>query len=107
VESAASLNHLRRRLDAISTPWVYVSLDADVGACAGIPAVRFLDRVGLEAKEILAVAGEIGTRVQGGQFRLAGFDICEVDVHLLGLEEDDPTIGVCLGFMERLIGREA
>lgn len=101
------LNHWRQRLDQISTPWVYVSLDADAGACAGIPAVRFIDRVGLEQAEILAVADELGRRIRTGQFRLAGFDICEVDVHLLGLDDADPTLEVCLGFIERLLGRGA
>ena len=104
VRSPAPLARLKQRLDAARTPWVYVSLDADVGACAGIPAVRFLDRVGLEAEEILAIAQEIGSRVRARQFRLAGFDVSEVDVHLLGLEEDDPTISVCLEFIERLCG---
>ncbi len=95
---------LGRRLDAIRTPWVYVSLDADVGACAGIPAVRFMDRVGLEADEILRIADQIGQRLRAAQFDLAGFDISEIDVHLLGLDQNDPTLEVCVGFLERLCG---
>jgi len=94
------------RLDAIRTPWVYVSLDADLGACAGIPAVRFMDRVGLEAEEILLLAERIGERIAGGQFGLAGFDISEIDVHLLGLDQDDPSIEVCSDFMVRLCNFE-
>jgi len=97
---------LAQRLDAIRTPWIYVSLDADVGACAGIPAVRFMDRVGLEAEEILLLAERIGERIAGGPFGLAGFDISEMDVHLLDLDEDDPTIEVCSDFMARLCNFE-
>ncbi len=92
------------RLDAIRTPFVYVSLDADVGACTCLPAVRFMDRVGLEKEEILSAAEMISGQIQSGQFRLAGFDISEIDVHLLGLDKDDTTIEVCLDFIERLIG---
>ncbi len=94
----------RARLNAIRTPFVYVSLDADVGACTCLPAVRFMDRVGLEKEEILSVAEMISGQIQSGQFRLAGFDISEIDVHLLGLDKDDTTIEVCLDFIERLIG---
>ena len=94
---------LAEKLDAVATPYLYISLDADVGACAGIPAVRFMDRVGLEAKEILPIAEAIGARVHHGRARLAGFDVSELDVHLLGLEEEDFSIQTCLDFIGRLL----
>ena len=95
----------------INTPYIYVSLDADVGSCACMNAVRFMDTVGLDEGAIIGIARAIRRRIEAGQFALAGFDVAEVDVHLLGLTgpdgAPDRTAEVCANFVKTLLGCEA
>ena len=90
---------------------VYVSLDADVGSGREMNAVRFGDYVGLPAKAVLAAARTLRSMMDQGDFRLAGLDVSEVDVHLLGLPgpegESDRTAEICASFISILIGGEA
>jgi len=87
---------------------LYVSLDADVGAGAGLNAVRFMDRPGLPEKRIIEIASSLRRIMDDGRIALAGADVCEVDVHLLGLcgqdGERDRTEEVCAGFIAALVG---
>lgn len=97
-------------LDSIKTPYVYVSLDADAGSANCTNAVRFMDTVGLDEMSLMKIAWAVSKRVEEGKFELAGFDVCEVDVHLLGLEgpdgEKDRTEEVCNMFIKILTGCE-
>ncbi|MEW6202963.1 MAG: arginase family protein [bacterium] len=96
--------NLDKFLNQIKTDNIYVSFDADIGAHRGIYAVRFLDRIGIEEDVILKIGRSIGTR---RQFALAGFDVMEIDVHLLGLElpdgSRDRTSEICSGFIRNLL----
>jgi len=94
----------------LKTPYIYVSLDADVGSCACMNAVRFMDTVGLDEGVIVGIARSIRRRIEEGRFVLAGFDVAEVDVHLLGLPDPDGlpdrTVEVCGNFVKALLGCE-
>ena len=98
---------MNQLLNQIKTDNIYVSFDADVGAYKSIFAARFLDRIGLEEKTISEIARQIGSRVKAGQFELVGFDVMEIDTHLLGLElpegRRDTTCAVCNGFIRNLL----
>jgi arginase family enzyme len=87
---------------------LYVSLDADVGACSCMSAVRFLDGVGLAEEEVLAVGRALGAVAGSGRMELAGADVCEVDVHLMGLNDEqgrtDRTGEICADFVCALFG---
>jgi len=86
---------------------LYVSLDADAGALTCMNAVRFLDARGLPETRLLALATVLRNLIEEGRFRLAGLDVAEVDVHLLGLPDGqgrpDRTADVCTGFLKRLL----
>ena len=73
-------------------------------------AVRFMDTVGLDEETIIGIAKAINGRIESGRFSPAGFDISEVDIHLLGLEgpdgEPDRTAAVCARFVKTLLGCE-
>ncbi len=96
--------------DMESTPAdrLYVSLDADVGACSCTSAVRFMDSVGLGERELTRVARALGALVERGRFHLSGADVAEIDVHLLGLAgpdgSADRTLDVCADFLAALFG---
>jgi arginase family enzyme len=89
---------------------LYVSLDADVGAGAGMSAVRFMDRPGLPAERVIEIASSLRRMMDEQGMALAGIDVCEVDVHLLGLAGaggvEDRTAEACAGFIKELIAVE-
>jgi arginase family enzyme len=86
---------------------LYVSLDADAGALECVHAARFLDTVGLSEEAILGTARLLRGLIDRGRFELIGLDAAEIDVHLLGIEDDqgmpDRTAEVCAGFLSTLM----
>ena len=72
--------------DKVTTPYVYVSLDLDVGAYCCINAARYMDGPGITKQNLLDIAGIISEGDRNGNFMLVGFDIMEFNVHFLGIE---------------------
>jgi arginase family enzyme len=70
----------------ISTPYVYVSLDLDVGSYSCVHAARYMDRPGISRQNLLDVAGIIADGCRRGRFELVGFDVMEFNTHFLGIE---------------------
>ncbi len=99
-ESAAS-----RALNAIDAPYVYVSVDLDVGARRALNGVRFCEREGLPRDRLLQVVEEVGRYARGGRRRLVGLDLMEIDVRRAGwptLDASDRTYEIALQIIERL-----
>ncbi len=102
---------LSRRLEVMlknhPAQYLYVSLDADVGACNGMGAVRFMDHVGLDSATVMSLAQTLNRRLMSGAVTLAGLDVAEVDVHLLGLPDAsgaiDQTDVMCANFVQTLL----
>jgi arginase family enzyme len=99
---------LRRFLmDRISTPYVYVSLDLDVGAYRCVHAARYMDGVGIDQEAILDTAHIIAQGCRACRFELAGLDVMEFNMHLLGLKTAagvvDTTIELATNFICTLI----
>lgn len=70
-------------LKQIRTPWVYLSIDMDIGARNAINGVRFLDRQGLNAPQILRLIMMIREVLKRG-VKLAGLDLCEFNPRKAG-----------------------
>jgi arginase family enzyme len=99
VEKAAS-----EALDGIDAHSVYISLDADLGACEEVKAVRFLDTIGLEPGEVVGLCGALAAEVAGRGMALAGFDVMEIDVHLADIPaSEDRTVEMCAAAARRLL----
>jgi arginase family enzyme len=92
--------------DKIRTPYLYVSLDLDVGAYRCVHAARYMDGPGIEAKALLHIAHLIANGCQSGKFKLAGLDVMEFNMHLLGITTDDgvedATVPVARDFIQTL-----
>jgi len=65
-------------LNHIKTPYVYVSIDLDIGARNGIEAVRFLEREGLNERQIYRLVDLLRSLFSRG-IRLAGMDLSEIN----------------------------
>ena len=93
--------------DQITTPYVYVSLDMDVGAYRCVHAARYMDTMGIDKKALMDVARIIAEGCRDGKYCLAGMDAVEFNVHFLGLEyapgKRDETLSVALDFFNMLL----
>jgi len=110
-EEASFPADLGRRLRGSRGSRLYVSLDADAGALRCMNAVRFLDTVGMSEDSIVDLAGLLRGLVDEGRFELIGLDAAEVDVHLVGIEDEqglpDRTVEVCTEFLTTLMRIDA
>jgi len=72
--------------EKITTPYVYISLDLDVGSYNSTYATRYMDRQGISKQNLLDVANIIASECCQGRFKIAGLDIMEFNMHFLGIE---------------------
>ncbi len=72
--------------ERINTPYLYVSLDLDVGAYNSTYAARYMDRQGISKQNLLDIAVTIAGECRRGKFSLVGIDIMEFNMHFLGIE---------------------
>ena len=70
-------------LKKISTPYVYVSIDMDIGANNALEGVRFRNWKGLNEPQIYKLADAV-TQIFSDSVHLAGMDICEIDTRRAG-----------------------
>ena len=95
--------------EAITTPYVYVSLDLDVGAYNAVHAARYMDGPGVASEAIREVARIITAGCRSGRYTLAGLDVMEFNMHLLGLRTEDGiedhTSETALTFIQTLVGK--
>jgi arginase family enzyme len=102
-------SRLTADLENASAKNLYVSLDADVGSLACMDAVRFLDCEGIGEDSLLNIAKCLRSLIKKDRFNLCGMDLCEVDVHMLGLERPDgkmdQTARICADFILELTRR--
>jgi arginase family enzyme len=96
--------------DTITTPYVYVSLDLDIGAYNCVHAARYMDSMGIDKKALMDVAHLIAGHCRSGKACLAGMDIMEFNMHFLGLKTEqgkkDRTVSVALDFLKELLPSE-
>jgi arginase family enzyme len=88
-ELVGSPSRVRRILEAIKTPYLYVSVDMDIGARNALEGVRFLDRQGLDEMQLLRVAGYLADLLKRG-LKLAGLDLTEFNPRRAGRDRTYP-----------------
>lgn len=99
------LDELSRFIDQhVTTPYLYVSLDVDVGSLNCVHAARYMDGPGISRQNLLDVARAIAKKVQGGAVSLAGFDIMEFNMHFLGIRTEDGLRDRTLEVVREFIG---
>ncbi|MEW6374995.1 MAG: arginase family protein [Thermodesulfobacteriota bacterium] len=78
-----SPSKIKRVLAHIKTPYIYISIDLDIGARNGIDGVRFLERQGLNERQIYQMASSFRDLLSDG-VRLAGIDMMEINPRRAG-----------------------
>ncbi|MCP4021948.1 MAG: arginase family protein [Desulfobacteraceae bacterium] len=71
-------------LKKIKTPYVYVSIDMDIGANNALQGVRFRNWKGLNEAQIYKLTDSV-TQIFSDSIHLAGMDICEIDPRRAGI----------------------
>lgn len=71
-------------LNKIATPYVYVSIDMDIGANNALDGVRFRNWKGLNESQIYKLTDAVAG-IFSGSIQLAGMDICEIDSRRAGV----------------------
>jgi len=82
-EFLKSPRRLRGQLERIRAPYVYVSVDMDIGAMNALEGVRFRNWKGMNEKKIYKLVAEV-KRILSKQVRLVGLDVMEMDPRRAG-----------------------
>lgn len=85
-----SPSKIKNVLSHIKSPYVYISIDLDIGARNGIEGVRFIERQGLNERQIYQIVDSLKGLFSNG-IRLAGMDLTEINPRKAG--GDRPTRG--------------
>lgn len=87
-ECTMAPQRLNTLLQMISTPYVYISIDMDIGAMSAVEGVRFRNWKGLTESKIYNIADTLKI-LFNRKIHLAGMDITEIDQRRAG--EDYPA----------------
>lgn len=100
-----SLSKVKSILSRIKTPYVYLSIDLDIGARNGIDAVRFRERQGLNEKQIYRTVDLLRDLLSKG-VRLAGMDLMEINPRKAGRNHptgEDQTYRIAANIIKKII----
>ena len=103
-DCASSPKKLKTLLEKLKTPYVYISVDMDIGARNALEGVRFRDRRGLQEKQIYRIVEAIG-HLLSRNVRLAGLDITEINPRRAGgmsSSGEDKTYRIAANLIETI-----
>jgi len=99
-----SPSRIRHILKGIKTPYVYISIDMDIGARNAMEGVRFLERQGLNEKQIYQIVEALKGLLSHG-VQLAGMDLSEMNPRKAGRprpEGNDRTYHIAANIIKLL-----
>lgn len=103
-ENKIMINSLKKALDQINTPYVYISIDVDVGSLNSVLAARFMEFIGVDQENLIAVSELLKHTISSKELELIGMDIMELEVFFLNAElksgKTDKTIEIMDKFLE-------
>jgi arginase family enzyme len=100
-----SPSKIRNILTHIKTPYVYISVDLDIGARNGVEGVRFLERQGLNERQIYRIVDFLKSLLSNG-ITLAGMDLTEINPRRAGIRHPtgrDQTYRIGANIIKRLL----
>ncbi len=92
-------------LTHIQNPYVYISIDLDIGARNGVEGVRFLEREGLNERQIYLLVDLLRSLFSKG-IRLAGMDLTEMNPRKAGgwhPTGEDQTYRIAANIIKKLL----
>ena len=103
-ENNIMINSLKKALDQINTPYLYISIDVDVGSLNSVLAARFMEFIGVDEDNLNSVSELFKDTISSKELKLIGMDIMELEVFFLNAElksgKKDKTIEIMDKFLE-------
>ena len=88
----------------LQPPYLYVSLDLDVGAYQCVHAARYMDNIGIDKDALMHIAHSLTGLCRAKDIKLVGLDVMEFNMHFLGLkylgDKRDETLTVAADFIK-------
>jgi arginase family enzyme len=100
-----SPSKIKNILNHIKSPYVYISIDLDIGARNGIEGVRFLERQGLNERQIYRIVDSLKSLLSN-KVQLAGMDLTEINPRRAGgrhLTGEDQTYRIAANVIKKLL----
>ena len=103
------MNHeFKKALESVKTPYLYLSIDVDIGSLNEILAARFMDFIGIDSDCLYNAAKLIRQLLNRREVELIGLDIMEVEVYYLNAYlkksgKTDHTIPIIDALLENLL----
>jgi arginase family enzyme len=100
-----SPSKIRKVLGHVKTPYLYISVDMDIGARNGVEAVRFLERQGLNERQIYRLAEFLREPLSRG-IRMVGMDLMEINPRKAGrhlIPGEDRTYRIAANIIQKLL----
>jgi len=100
-----SPSKVKNSLSHIKSPYVYISIDLDIGARNGVEGVRFLERQGLNERQIYRIVDFLRDLLSKG-VRLAGMDLTEINPRKAGGHHptgEDQTYRIAANIITKLL----
>ncbi len=100
-----SPSKIKNILTHIKSPYVYISIDLDIGARNGVEGVRFLERQGLNEKQIYRIVDFLRSLLSN-RVRLAGMDLTEINPRKAGahlITGKDQTYRIGANIIKKLL----
>jgi len=95
---------LKHLLKKIKTPYVYISIDMDVGSRNAVEGVRFKDWMGLNESQLMSVVDQLKEAIPNST-DLVGLDIMEMNPRIAGNinnTEEDRTYEIAAKLVKKL-----
>ena len=96
---------LKKVFENIKTPYVYVSVDIDIGSRQALTGARFLDYLGLEESDIYRILDGLNKYAKEKQIEIVGADVMEIDQSKAGQKigkNYDKTYDITLEVIKRI-----
>jgi arginase family enzyme len=100
-----SPSKIKNSLTHIKSPYVYISIDLDIGARNGVEGVRFLERQGLNERQIYRLVDFLRGLLSNG-ICLAGMDLTEINPRKAGGHHptgEDQTYRIAANIIKKLL----
>lgn len=96
---------LKKVFEKIKTPYLYISVDIDIGSRQALNGARFLDYLGLEESEIYKILDGIVKYAKEKKIEIVGADVMEIDQLKAGQKfgkNYDKTYDITLEVIKRI-----
>lgn len=95
----------KKALESINTPYLYISIDVDVGSLNEILAARFMEFIGVDADCLNKAIDLLKTHLSTKKIQVIGVDIMEVEVFYLNAKLKSGKVDHTIEMMDRILDK--